>query len=173
MRFFLFFKCVAILLIGSMFLPTLSGQTLLVQPYLQSATPSSMVIMWETNVNTETIVQYGLTTSLGNSSSGTTITTLGSTILHTAPLTGLTPGTRYFYKVITGSAQSSIFEFVSPPLSSSEAPFNIVLMSDMQKDGSNPNIFSNLINSSLLPYIASQYGSPLISKYPSSNILPH
>ena len=161
MRFLLSLKCIGFILTGSLFAPPLLGQTLLVQPYLQSATPTSMVIMWETNVNTESIVQYGLTPSLGSSTSGTSMTTLGSTILHTVTLTGLTPAARYYYKVITGSAQSSVFDFVAPPLRNSEVPVNIVLMSDMQKDGGNPTIFSNLINTSLLPYIASQYGTPL------------
>ena len=137
------------------------AQTILVQPYLQNATPASMVIMWETNVNTETTLQYGLTTSLGSSLSGTAITTLGSTQLHTASLTGLSAATRYYYKAKTGSWESSIFNFVTPPSAGSEQNFNIVLMSDMQKDGGNPNIFSNLINTSLLPYIANTYGTPL------------
>jgi hypothetical protein len=138
-----------------------SAQTITIQPYLQNATPTSMVIMWETNTNTESIVQYGLTQNLGSSTSGTTITTPGNTILHTATLSGLTPGTRYYYKAITGAWQSGIFDFVTPPERNSEADVNIVLMSDMQKDGSNPNIFSNLINNSLLPYVAATYGTPL------------
>src|SRR6187397_1489514 len=113
------------------------AQTILVQPYLQNATPASMVIMWETNVNTETTLHYGLTTSLGSSLSGTAITTLGSTQLHTASLTGLSAATRYYYKAKTGSWESSIFNFVTPPSAGSEQNFNIVLMSDMQKDGGN------------------------------------
>ena len=137
------------------------AQTILIQPYLQDAEPTSMIIKWETDVNTESIVQYGTTQSLGQSTSGSTITTLGGKILHSVQLSNLTPDTRYFYKAITGNWQSSIFDFVTPPNRNSEASFNIVLMSDMQKDGSNPNIFNNLINTSLLPYVASHYGSPL------------
>ena len=140
---------------------TATAQTILIQPYLQNATPTSMVIMWETNTNSESTIQYGLTPSLGSYTSGTTITTPGNTILHTVSLAGLIPGTRYYYKAITGTWQSNVFDFVSPPLRNSEADVNIVLMSDMQKDGSNPNIFSNLVNTSLLPYIASEYGTPL------------
>ena len=139
----------------------MQAQTILVQPYLQNATESSIVVMWETNTNTETKLQYGTTTNLDLSSSGSTITTLGGTILHTVTLTSLTPGTRYYYKAITGSWQSAIYDFVTPPLRNSEAPLNIVLMSDMQKDGGNPNIFSNLVNTSLIPYVISTYGSPL------------
>lgn len=149
----------------------LHAQTILVQPYLQNATPTSMVIMWETDVNTETTVQYGVTQSLGNSSNGTTITTLGNTILHTVSLTDLSPATRYYYKAITGTWQSVIYDFVTVPLRNSEANFNIVLMSDMQKDGANPNIFANLINTSLLPYITTHYGAPL-SDHLQMAILP-
>ncbi len=137
------------------------GQTALVLPYLQNATETSIVVMWETNVNTETILQYGTSPGLGSSVNGTSITTLGNTVLHTVSLTGLTPATRYYYKTLTGSWQSSVYDFVTPPLRTSEQGLNIVLMSDMQKDGGNPNIFSNLVNTSLLPYIASQYGTPL------------
>jgi hypothetical protein len=150
----------AIAWLMAMSLP-LGAQTGLVLPYLQNATPTRMVIMWETNVNSESIVEYGLTAALGSSTAGTSINTSGGTVLHTVTLTGLNAGTGYFYKAKTGSWQSATYDFVTPPLPSSEANFNIVLMSDMQKDGGNPNIFSNLINTSLLPYIANTYGTPL------------
>ncbi|MBK9981776.1 MAG: metallophosphoesterase [Saprospiraceae bacterium] len=163
-------RMLIVLFIQHFFTPT-NAQTILVQPYLQNATPTSIVIMWETNVNTASTVQYGTTPSLGSSTSGTTITTLGNTVLHTVNLTGLTPATRYYYKAITGAWESSIYDFVAEPLRNSETNFNIVLMSDMQKDGSNPNIFSNLINTSLLPYIASHYGTPL-SDHLQMAILP-
>jgi len=81
----------------------LTSQTILVQPYLQLATPTSMVVMWETNTNTETILEYGITQNLGSFASGTTIVTLNATILHTSTLTGLSPATRYYYKAVTGS----------------------------------------------------------------------
>lgn len=137
------------------------GQTALVQPYLQLATPTDIVIMWETNTNTESIVEYGLDANLGSTTTGSTITTLNNTILHTVRVKGLTANTRYYYKAVTGSWSSAIFDFVTQPTRDSEANFNIVLMSDMQKDGSNPTIFNDLINTSLLPYVAAEYGSPL------------
>ena len=140
---------------------SLSAQTILIQPYLQDAEPTSIIIKWETDVNTQSTIQYGVTSSLGQTANGTVITTLGGKILHSVQLTNLSPATRYFYKAITGNWQSSIFDFVTPPNRNSEASFNIVLMSDMQKDGSNPTIFQNLINTSLLPYVDAHYGSPL------------
>ncbi len=145
----------------SLRLSLLSSQTILVNPYLQLATPTSIHIMWETNTNTQSIVQYGTTISLGSSVSGTAFTSLGSTIHHDVTLTGLQPGTRYYYKAITGSWQSAIWQFVTPAQKTSEESFNIVLMSDMQRDNSYPSIFTNLINTSLIPYITTTYGSPL------------
>lgn len=139
----------------------LQAQIILVQPYLQNATTSSIVIMWETDVNTETNLQYGLTTSLGTTVIGSSLTTLNNTQLHTATPPGLSSATKYYYRAKTGAFQSAIYNFITPPLANSEQNFNIVLMSDMQKDGSNPNIFQNLINTSLLPYITANYGSPL------------
>ena len=139
----------------------LHSQTALIQPYLQNATRQSIVVMWETNVDTSTQVQYGLTPSLGSLAYGTKLNTTANTVLHTVPLQNLLAGTTYYYRAKTGSWQSEIFDFNTPPLSSDEQSFNIVLMSDMQKDAGNPNIFNNLINTSLLPYIAETYGTPL------------
>lgn len=150
---------------------SLSAQTILIQPYLQDAEPTSIIIKWETDVNTQSTIQYGVTSSLGQTANGTVITTLGGKILHSVQLTNLSPATRYFYKAITGNWQSSIFDFVTPPNRNSEASFNIVLMSDMQKDGSNPSIFQNLINTSLLPYVDAHYGSPL-SEHLQMAVLP-
>ena len=150
-----------IIVIFLIYCNSLASQTILIQPYLQNATPQSIIIMWETDIENESIVRYGTTPDLGVSVSGTAITTLGNKVLHSVTLSGLNPATKYFYKAITAGWQSDIFDFVTPPLRSSEAGFNIALMSDMQKDGGNPNIFYNLINTSLLPYIASEYGTPL------------
>ena len=58
----------------------LASQTILIQPYLQNATPQSVVIMWETDIENESVVRYGTTPDLGTSVSGTSITTLGNKI---------------------------------------------------------------------------------------------
>jgi len=55
---------------------------LLVEPYLQSPTPASMVIGWETQGSTQSQVEYGLTTALGQVASGTSINSGGGAIIH-------------------------------------------------------------------------------------------
>lgn len=60
-----------------------------------SVTHNSATITWTTNEGATTQVQYGPTTSYGSSS------TLNSSLVtsHSVPLSGLTPGTTYHYRV--------------------------------------------------------------------------
>ena len=44
--------------------------TITIQPYLQDALPNSIYILWETNEDEESIVEWGLTEQLGNQTTG-------------------------------------------------------------------------------------------------------
>ncbi|MDP6909035.1 MAG: FN3 domain-containing metallophosphoesterase family protein, partial [Flavobacteriales bacterium] len=134
---------------------------MVVKPYLQNAEPTSIHVMWETNTDNSTTVEYGLTSSLGSSMSGTAATGNGASFVHDVELTGLQPATKYYYKAITGSTESDVYFFKTPPLASTEASFNIVAMSDMQQDGSHPTVFSDIINDNLIPYIDQKFGNDL------------
>jgi hypothetical protein len=64
-------------------------------PYLQVATPTSMLVRWETNFASDSKVMYGtnaasLTSSIINSIVSVT---------HSVNLTGLTPYTKYYYNI--------------------------------------------------------------------------
>lgn len=133
-----------------------NGQSISVQPYLQDAEPTSIKIMWETTTGTESTVEYGTTAALGSSASGSSTTGLIITQVHTTQLTGLTPDTRYYYKVVTGSAESSIHDFVTPDLQSSERSLKIVAFSDMQQDLGNPNKFEEICNDGVIDYMTDQ-----------------
>ena len=50
----------------------LTAQIIKVQPYLQDASPNSIYILWETDSMDESIVEWGLTSALGNITNGTT-----------------------------------------------------------------------------------------------------
>jgi hypothetical protein len=67
--------------------------------YLQSATPSSMIVRWRTDVATASRVRCG--TSPGSY----TMTFYNSSPVteHTMPLTGLSPSTKYYYTVESGT----------------------------------------------------------------------
>ena len=137
------------------------AQNMTVKPYLQNAEPTSIHIMWETSSSGSSTVEYGLTNALGSTANGSAITGFITSRIHDVELTGLEPATKYYYKTVTGSLESDIYYFKTPPLKSSEASFNIVAMSDMQQDISHPSVFSDIVNDNLIPYINTKFGNDL------------
>ncbi len=75
--------------------PAGGSATLTRGPYLQSGTPTSVVVRWRSNIATNTIVKYGL--SAGSLTS--TASNASSVTEHEIKLTGLTPNTTYFYSI--------------------------------------------------------------------------
>ncbi|MCB0794714.1 MAG: fibronectin type III domain-containing protein [Flavobacteriales bacterium] len=137
------------------------GQTILVQPYLQDAEPDRMTILWETSSGTESTVQYGLTNALGSTATGSEFISDGTARIHTVTINGLTPATTYFYKAVTGAAQSAVFHFKTPALQSAEAETNIVAMSDMQRDASYPNKFWEVVHNGVIQHVTDSLGPDL------------
>lgn len=91
-------------------------------PWLQAATETSIVVMWETDTLTDGVVHYGQTASYGQSlrSSAkrigpTSVSGDTQAVLHEVRITGLRPGTRYHYQVRTGDAQSRDHTFTTHP----------------------------------------------------------
>ena len=73
-------------------------------PYLQSQTPESIVIRWRTATATDSVVRYG------TQPDGLDRTAMGGglpTREHEVLLSGLQPGTRYYYTVGTSAAALS------------------------------------------------------------------
>jgi acid phosphatase type 7 len=81
---------------GAILASSLSAATTIVRgPYLQTATPTSMVVRWRTDVTEASVVSYGIQrdqlTSLARSA--------GVSSEHIVQLTGLQPDTKYYYAV--------------------------------------------------------------------------
>ncbi|RXG11318.1 3',5'-cyclic AMP phosphodiesterase CpdA [Leeuwenhoekiella aestuarii] len=130
----------------------------LVHPYLQDAEPTSIRIKWETEFKGESIVEWGLTAKLGNKTTGTSSkVNFGESRLHEVQLTGLERFTTYFYRVKTGKLRSDILQFKTPPFSGEAASFNLIAMSDMQIDRSQPDKFSEVVNEGILKYLEQQF----------------
>ncbi len=107
----------------------------LVHPYLQSSTPSSITINWHEAQSTESIVYYGTTDALGQSTIGDTHTFDASTLWHRVQLTGLQPDTEYFYQCKTGTAESDIHTFRTFPSNTvSQGHFRIGILGDTRTD---------------------------------------
>ncbi|MEO1257397.1 MAG: metallophosphoesterase family protein [Bacteroidota bacterium] len=138
------------------------AQTIKVQPYLQDATPNSIYILWETDSISESIVEWGLTDTLGNVTSGTAQNSFGDAMIHEVKLENLERFTKYFYRVKTGNALSEIYNFKTPPIASDQEPFRIIAMSDMQRDGSFPDKFHEIVHDGIIDYLGSEFGGELI-----------
>jgi hypothetical protein len=145
-----------ILLIVTIFqLSAQSGEpTILIQPYLQDATPNSIKIAWETSFGEESLVEYGSTTKLEKKAKGVAFDiNFSSARIHEVKIEDLERFTDYYYRVRTGKAVSDIFQFKTPPFASDHQSFNMVAMSDMQIDHNNPDKWSEVVNDGLLQYL--------------------
>jgi len=110
--------------------PQARTQTMLTRgPYLQIATPASMIVRWRTGTATDSRVQYG--TDAGNL--GAHVDNTISTTEHEVAVTGLSPGTRYFYSVgstavVLASGPDFVF-YTAPPYRSTQ-PLRIWVIGD-------------------------------------------
>lgn len=144
-------------------LPGCGGGSILVGPYVQDSTPTSMWVLYELDstptsgeYNLYTIM-YGLTSSLGSSTQmqSAQVTTSGNSVIETQ-LTGLSSGTTYYYRVNANGATSGIFTFRTPA-SGAEGSFKFIAMSDMQIYSPAPDsYFQDIINNGVL-----SLGSPI------------
>ena len=132
-----------------------------VEPYLQNATPNSIYILWETDSNSDSHIEWGTTISLVQLTEGTAFTNSGNSKIHTVLISDLDPDTRYYYRAITSGLISQIYDFITSPDPSSESSFKIVAMSDMQKDWSNSNKFNEIIHEGIIDFISEEYSDDL------------
>ena len=89
-------------IITSFLISSLFPVNLIVKPYLQSATPNSINILWETDSYDESIVEWGMYVFLNEFTAGTSFVNYGSSRIHTVELTDLEPSTRYYCRICAG-----------------------------------------------------------------------
>ncbi len=136
-------------------------QTFNVKPYLQNIDPTSVHIMWETHSQDESTLKWGQNLDLEFELDADVNHHTNNYYIHHAHIIDLTPGTKYFYKCITGSLESEIFDFVTPATSESESSLTLIAMSDMQKDWNNYNKFQEIINQGIINYFVENNFSEL------------
>jgi hypothetical protein len=99
-------------------------------PYLQGAGTTTMNICWHDTAATGTKVEFGLDSTLNQVTSGNSELIGEPFRWHTVKLTGLTPNTRYFYRVSSGNLSSGIYSFKTLPDDSYSGKIRFVLFSD-------------------------------------------
>lgn len=113
-----------------------AAPTIVRGPYLQSATPTSMVVRWRTDTTESSVVAYGTARDQLTLKAKAE----GVSTEHIVQLSGLQPGTRYFYAVgsINGPIPSSdenalgtsTGSFTTPPETGKAQPTRIWVLGD-------------------------------------------
>jgi hypothetical protein len=108
-------------------------------PYLQTATPTSIYVSWHsTNTAQNPVVKFGTSsTNLNQTTTGTweRINSTANYYWHTVKLTGLQPDTEYFYQCYNGTTASLINSFRTPALKNTpNQHIRMVLLGDNRTD---------------------------------------
>ncbi len=130
-------------------------------PFLQRATPTGITVVWETNVDTDTRVEFGTTEGLGTEVMGTALVTPAMTIIHKTTLSNLLPDTYYHYQAITKKAKSDILHFRTPALPSAEQPFRFLVYSDTQNENTTPDKHAEIVNEGMIAFVTENFGPDL------------
>src|SRR5262245_33720019 len=139
---------VALLLVAApVFAQTITRGPLLQNP---NALTTTMTLVWWTNVAGNSTVDYGTTISLGQSvtiGQAATCEVGSAGTCHTVTLTGLTPGTPYFYRLavngVTVQAASSLIYFTTLKDPSDTADLFFTIIGDW---GQNSSAEQNVAN---------------------------
>lgn len=149
------------------------GQQIVVGPYLQDATPSSINIMWETNEGGNSKVLWDTTEQLSNQVERVfSIINERPSQIHRVKLENLSPSTTYYYKVMTGNTESETYHFTTPPLPDEDKSFQLIALSDMQRDNDHPDKFKEIVEEGVLAYLEKKNGGEDVFKDLGVVIIP-
>ena len=113
-----------------------AAPTIVRGPYLQLATPTSMVVRWRTDTTEPSVVRYGLAKDALTLSAKAN----GVKTEHVVHIEGLQPATRYYYMPLLGpeapaggedaARRGPINSFVTPPMVGPAAPTRVWILGD-------------------------------------------
>lgn len=89
---------IAAILAFALGVPEARAATLTRYPSVWLQTPASTLVAWQTDVPTSGTVLFGLSPALGSAATHT-----GVTANHSVTLSGLSPSSQYFYRVVSGT----------------------------------------------------------------------
>ena len=137
-----------------------TGQQIIVSPYLQDVCTDSVTIMWESADAGEGQVLYGSSPfSLDHSVTSSTVNVEGVSQIHTAIVSGLVAKSKYYYKVeMQEGEQSKLRTFRTLAEQVDNEDIQLMAVSDMQRDGSHPNKFQEIIENGIAEMIFEKVG---------------
>jgi len=109
------------------------------KPYLQNATSAGMVVMWQTDVESDSRVDFGPTSDYTQSVYDRTRKTI-----HEVSLSGLSPNARYHYRVtsVAGKKRVSSGDNTLPTAVNNGTPFRFAVYGDSR---SNPTVHAQVV----------------------------
>lgn len=130
----------------------LSSQTIIIKPYLQDVQQNQTSVMWEVDNVGKGYIDFGTSPfTLNQTASSNDIIGNGNSRIHVVTMIGLSPKTKYYYRVrMQSGSYSNIYHFVTLPLNNTNYNVEFVAVSDMQRDGGNPGVFKNLIENGVV-----------------------
>ena len=136
----------------------IQAQNIVVKPYPQDVETTSLYLLWETDNSGISYIDWGNSPfSLTQTFTSTSISGSGNSRIHTVFVTGLSPDTKYYYQVRTGTGQTSlVYPIRTIPSKNSEKSSRLVAISDMQRDGGNPNKFEEIVEQGIVPVLQNQ-----------------
>lgn len=139
----------------------LSGATeLLAGPWLQQPTPTSVIVVWETDDGSTAEVAFGPSEALGHSASGSVQASSAGTVIHSVELRDLPVSSEVFYQVQLQDSAQDVFRTTLPV---ADGPLTFVAMSDMQNDSNRPTQFATVVNDGVLPTVSEPIHGLLIA----------
>jgi hypothetical protein len=135
-----------------------SAQTITRGPYIQNpqALPTSATFVWWTDVAGDSTVEYGLTPALGSSMN---VPQAGSCDVgsagtcHTVTLTGLSPGTLYYYRLLTNGNQVQATNYFNTMQTPADPDITFAIIGDWGQGTSGEAQIANLVNLANLPML--------------------
>lgn len=112
--------------------------TIINPPYLQNLKTNGITIMWEQNVAVTPQVAFGTTTNLDAQADCTQEASGVGTYIYKCVLTGLTPGTRYYYRVEGLGQVAPGGSFMTAPVGNDTFSFSVWSDSQGQNGGTYP-----------------------------------
>lgn len=104
------------------------------RPYLQTLRPESVWASWWSDSATQTFIDWGTSADALTSSATGGVQNLGTGYrYHSVKVTGLQPGTYYYYRIRTESVTSDVFRFRTPPATGTKTGrFRVLVVGDNQ-----------------------------------------
>lgn len=139
------------------------GQNIVVKPYLQDLGENSVVVMWETGSNGLGSVFFGTDPfDMNTEIPSISVVGNGTSRIHTSTLTPLVPNQKYYYQVeMADGTKSRLYSFKTQNLQADEKNVQLIAISDMQRDGSKPDKFREIVEEGIIPIVFSEIGDSL------------